>query len=92
LLLPQLGVHLQLEPFRALRCVSLVSVGPRQDLDGWAAIQEQLRPALAEERSGRNPRAYSMLSFALVMIGMMAWKVTADPAALERQFLDFLRI
>jgi hypothetical protein len=92
LLLPQLGVHLQIEPFRVMRCVSLVSVGARQDLDGWAAIHEQLRPALAEERSGANPRAYSLLSFAVVMLAMMAWKIKTDHAALEEQFRDFLRM
>lgn len=92
LLLPELGVHLQLEPFRTMRCVSLVSVGPRQSIDGWSAVHDQLVAALAQERSGLNPRGYSLLSFALVMIAMMTWKVWDDPVALVDQFRDFLRM
>lgn len=92
LLLPELGVHLQMEPFRAMRSVSLVSVGPRQSLDGWASLHDQLTAALAEERSGANPRGYSLLSFALVMIGMMTWKVWTDHPSIEGQFRDFLRL
>jgi hypothetical protein len=92
LLLPQVGVHLQMEPFRAMKCVSLVSVGPRQNLDGWSAVNDQLTAALAEEHTGANPRGYSLLSFALVMIGMMTWKVWEDPVAVTDQFRDFLRM
>lgn len=92
LLLPELGVHLQIEPFRAMRSVSLVSVGPRQNLDGWAAIHEQLTAALAHEHSGANPRGYSLLSFAAMMIAMLTWKIWSDPTALIGQFRDFLRM
>jgi hypothetical protein len=92
LLLPELGVHLQLEPFRAMRSVSLVSVGPRQNVDGWSAINERLLAALAHERSGPNPRGYSMLSFAVVMIAMMTWRISNDPVSLADQFRDFLRM
>lgn len=92
LLLPELGVHLQLEPFRSMRSVSLASVGPRQNIDGWAALHERLTAALAEEHSGVNPRGYSLLSFAVVMIAMMIWKAYTDQAALLGQFQDFLRM
>jgi hypothetical protein len=91
LLLPNRAVHLQIETFRGMRNVSLLSVGPRQSLDGWAALADRLHAALADERPGANPRGYSLISFALIMIATIVWKVAADPQAIVQQFQEFLR-
>jgi hypothetical protein len=92
LILPKLAVHLQIEPFNFMRNVSLVSVGPRQSQEGWNALHEQLHTALADEEAKPNPRGYSLLSFALAMTAIIAWKVIDNPQAVVQQFHEFLRV
>ncbi len=78
LLLPEYGVQLHIEPFVAMKNVSLVATGPRQSLIGWKAVQPSLTQVIESITVARNPRAYSMLTFGLLMLVMVFWHFTTQ--------------
>jgi hypothetical protein len=90
--LPQLGMHLEMESLSALRNVSLSAIGPRQSLEGWFRLAEALRDRLRVVRTGRNPRGYSLLSLALIMIALVAWRLIDESPQLAEQLENILRL
>jgi hypothetical protein len=66
LLIPSLNVHLNLEGSSWLRNVQLVSVGHRQDYEGWRKLERILREAMRPVRT--FPSFLGML-FATVALG-----------------------
>ncbi len=92
LVLPQLGVQLHIESFPAMRNVQLIAVGHHQDLSGWRKLQLQLRDALREVKVGTNPRGFSFLFFGLLIAGMIAYAVAAEPLEVAQALHDFLRL
>jgi hypothetical protein len=67
LTLPGLGVQLHLDSFDAMRNVSLVSSGGKQNVDGWRRLARELRGSLAPLRTKSNPRAIGLLLVSLVL-------------------------
>jgi hypothetical protein len=73
LTLPGLGVQLHLDSLDAMRNVSLVSSGSRQNIDGWRRLARELAGPLRRMRVKSNPRAIGFLLAALLlMAGSMA--------------------
>ncbi len=73
LFLPQRGVQCHLESFSTMRHVSLVASGPRQDLQAWHRLEQQLAAALENVQGGVNPRGVSFcIVAAVVLIACMA--------------------
>ena len=92
LALPQLGVQLHIESFPAMRNVQLIAVGHHQDLHGWRRLQLQLRDALRTVEVGTNPRGFSFVFFGLLIAGMIAYAVAAEPREVAQALHDFLRL
>jgi hypothetical protein len=68
--LPSLGVQLHLDSFDAMRNVSLVASGGRQNLDGWRRLSRELGRSLATMRVKTNPRAVGLLVVSLVLFAV----------------------
>ena len=90
--LPQLGVHLHVERFPMMRNVTLASVGDVQNLSGWRQLDDALRQRLATVRSGANPRGYSLISAALLVLGMASWELIQGQAQLAENLREMLRM
>jgi hypothetical protein len=68
--LPGLGVQLHIDSFVAMRNVSLVSSGSRQNLDGWRRLSRELAPALRTIRVKSNPRAVGFLIVSMALLAI----------------------
>ena len=92
LLMPQLGVHLHLEPYSPMRNVSLVSAGERQSYAGWQRVQKEFAAALKSAEVAPNPRGFTFLACGLLMIGYPAWLMFMNPNAVAAQLREMLRM
>jgi hypothetical protein len=70
LLLPNLGVHLHVESFPALRNLQLLPTGPNQDFAGWRRLELEIKRQLKDVAVPSSPRSGSLIgmSFALVLV------------------------
>jgi hypothetical protein len=91
LVLPGLGIQLHLDNTAAMRNISLVSTGPKQDDRGWSRLEAALAAALADIEVPRNPRGVTLMSVGLVIGGVLAWTVARDPQAVARTLYDLLQ-
>jgi hypothetical protein len=92
LVLPQLGVQLHLEPFAAMRNVSAVAAGPRQNLAGWHRLQSALADAVRQLGVRRNPRGYSLVFFGVLMLALSGWRVGTTWQQVVHDVRQMLRI
>ena len=92
LLMPQLGVHMHLEPYSPMRNVSLVAAGERQSYSGWQRLQTELGTALRTAEVAPNPRGFTFLACGLLMIGYPAWLMVMNPSAVAAQLKEMLRM
>lgn len=91
LTLPTLGVQLYVDGFMALRCVSLVSAGGRQNHAGWRRLETTLESALAREEVARNPHGISLIGVGLLLILAVVWAIAQNPQAVAQSLLDIAR-
>lgn len=68
LVLPRLGVQLYVDGFALLRNTSLISSGPRQNLEGWHKLARQLRANLRTVEVRPHPPALAILGLAIVLL------------------------
>jgi hypothetical protein len=92
LLLPQLGVHLSVEAFGLMRNVTLASVGAKQNVAGWNELAAALREALAAVPTERNPRGYSLISSAVLLLAFAVWRMITSRAELAENLHEMLRL
>jgi len=92
LVLPQLGVQLHVEPYPAMRNVSLVAIGDRQSFTGWQRLERELRTAFRETEVSRNPRGFSFLAIGLVMASWPLYLMIRDGDAVAQTLKEMLRM
>ena len=92
LVLPQLGVQLHLDYFRAMRNISLVSSGPRQHLEGWRRLETSLVSELRKIGVSRNPRGYTMVVLAVVIFVGLTYSLLSDPVAIAQELKTMFRL
>ncbi|MBI85951.1 MAG: hypothetical protein CMJ81_22365 [Planctomycetaceae bacterium] len=90
--LPNLGIHFTIEANSRLRCIQLVSAGPRQDPLGWKLLRKTLRDSLKQERSPLNPLAFGYFLIALAMSLRIFGELFGNQQQLHQALLDLLRI
>jgi hypothetical protein len=84
LTLPGLGVQLHLDSLDAMRNVSLVSSGGRQDIDGWRRLARELTSALRPLRVKSNPRAIGLLLVSLLLLAISVSHMLNHPVELAQ--------
>ncbi len=92
LLLPQLGVHLHVETFPAMRNVSLVAIKAEQPIDGWQRLEHALSAELREIDVARNPRGLAFTMLAIVLGAGIVYSLTNNPAALAQALKDMFQL
>jgi len=91
LALPRLAVELSIESFPALRHVSLVASGWRQDLAGWSCLRRALAAAMKQTRVKPNVWAAGLIGFAVLLSAGCLYYALARPEALAEGWHDLLR-
>lgn len=90
LLLPTLRVHLHVEPFEAMRHVSLISSGRNQRLDGWKHLARELRGELKQMQVRRNPRAVGLLLASTMLLALSIGQMVRRPAQVAQAIEQML--
>ena len=86
-----LGVQLHIENMAILKNMQFVSVGADQNLAGWRHLETELAAALRESRGTPNPYGVSLLSFGLLMCGIITYHLARDPAGVQHALNEMLR-
>ena len=79
LALPSLGVQAHLESFEAMRHVSIVSSGAKQNLEGWRLLSAELHNRIDDLPVTPNPRSLGLFLAATAMIVMSLSRVLTNP-------------
>lgn len=92
LVMPKLHVQFSIETQAAMRNVQLVSIGSAQSFGGWKRLESTLRASLADLRTKSNSYGVSFLMFAVLILGMVAYWMAADRAAVAEAVRDMFRL
>jgi hypothetical protein len=91
LTVPSLGIQLHVEP-SVLRNVQLVSSGPKQNLEGWIALEQKLADALKSVCLARNPVGLGMMIIAgLIGLTCSIWMISS-PGSVAQSLSEMLRM
>jgi hypothetical protein len=82
--LPRLGVQLHIDGLDAMRNVSLISSGSRQNIDGWRRLARELARSLRPVRVKSNPRAIGFLFVSLALLTLSITFMFSRPEALHQ--------
>jgi hypothetical protein len=85
-------VQFHIEYYPGLRNVQLIALGAPQNLDGWRRLERALAEALATTRVQVNTHGLSLLFFALVMGGMVAYALLSGKQEIAQALRDMLRM
>ncbi len=91
LVLPRSGVQLHIDYFPAMRHLTLVANGPRQDFAGWQRLEAALADALRTTRVSPNSRAVSLVTLSLVLVVGCLIYMLGEPQAVAQGFDELLR-
>lgn len=91
LVLPQLGVQLYVESVSFLRNAQLVASGPPQAYAGWKKLEEELALVLCETKTRPKLHGWGFILVAVVMLLLVAYRATIDPAAVLQTVNQMLR-
>lgn len=91
LLIPDLNIHLHLEPVDWLRNVQLTSGGINQSFEGWRKLEVELRNALQPIRVRSNILGMGFLFIAGLLAVVSAGWMLADPQSVAQSLDDLLR-
>jgi heme exporter protein D len=78
LVLPQLGVQLNVESFPALRNTQLAAAGPHQSYLGWRRLEISLVDALRGTKSTPNPYGFFLISFGVLIASALTLYLVSD--------------
>ena len=91
LLIPDLNIHLHLEPVDWLRNVQLTSGGINQSFEGWRKLEVELRKALQPIRVRSNILGIGFLLIAGSLAVVSAGWMLSDPQSVAQSLDDLLR-
>jgi hypothetical protein len=88
--LPQLGVQLHLETFAPMRNTTLVASGPRQNYNGWKALQSALALELKTQTAPSARFGWSLLLSSLAIVALAAYRVFNNQQAVAQALSEML--
>jgi hypothetical protein len=91
LAMPQLGVQLHVEALAVMKNVQLVASGMNQNLDGWRKLESSLAKALRKTRTTPNPYGFSLVSFGVLLAGLVTYNLASDPSGVMQALNEMLR-
>lgn len=91
LALPRLQVELRIELATPFRNVVLVANHERQSIAGWRVLQAALTRELDRIDVAPNLQGLSLITMALLAIGLLAYTTVRDPDRIAQAFAEMLR-
>ena len=92
LIIPNLGVQLYVETSAGMRNVRLIATGSQQNYEGWQRLEKSLSTSLRQVQSVRNPYGFSLVFFALLMIGTVTFWIVQDADTVAHSLREMLRL
>jgi hypothetical protein len=86
-----LGIQLSVESQPIVKNVQLVAAGPQQSQAGWRRLELALTPALRGLRGMPNPYGASLLTFGLLLAGLITLLLYRDPDGVQQALGNMLR-
>jgi hypothetical protein len=84
LVMPKLGVQLNVESVQSLRNVQLVSAGHQQSYEGWRRLEKALIVALKDTQGVRNPLGFSLVAGGIFLVTVMGFSLVQDAGAVAQ--------
>lgn len=91
LVMPNLGVQLHVEPFRAMANLQLIASGPRQNYTGWRKLELALAEELRDVRVGGNAQGVLLVSIGLAMAVIAVAVCAIDRSGVSESLAEMLR-
>jgi hypothetical protein len=88
---PGLGIQMSVESQPVIKNVQLVSAGPHQSQSGWRRLALALVPALRSLRGTPNPYGASLVTFGILLAGLVSLLLVRDPAGVQQALAEMLR-
>lgn len=88
----ELGIQLAIEKYPGIRNVTLASVGPEQDLDGWRKVESQLRRALADSKQPANTQGFSYVFLSSLLTAGVIYSLLNGRQELAEAFREMMRM
>lgn len=90
--LPRLNVHLHVEPFAAMRNITLAATADPQNLNGWRALEQALGAELNSVRCRPNALGGAMAIAATFLLALVSFSLVRDPQSLTQGLRELLRM
>ena len=87
----ELGVQLSIESQAMVKNVQLASAGPHQSHNGWRRLELALAPAVKAIRGTPNPYGASLVTFGILIAGLITLFLYRDPAGVQQALSEMLR-
>jgi len=91
LVLPRLGIQLNIESVGALRNVQLISAGAAQNYAGWRHLEIAVGNSLRDCRGTSNRIGYIMLFVGVLTLGVVTAFLCSDPQTVAQSLKEMLR-
>jgi hypothetical protein len=91
LVIPKLNVELRLEITPVLRNVALLANHERQSVAGWRVLEAALRAEMRRIEVPPNLQGLSMITFSMLVMGLLLFTAARDPAGIAQSFFEMLR-
>ncbi len=91
LVIPKLGIQLNVEAFSVLRNVQIVSAGPRQNYHGWQYLENELSKALRRINNVPNVSGFLFISCGVVIFSIATLWMLTDQQAVAQALNEILR-
>jgi hypothetical protein len=92
LIMPSLGVQLHIENHANMRNIQLLSVGNRQDMEGWRKLELKLRESLARITVNANPQGISFGMIAALIAALVVFALATGRQELAQALQEMLRM
>ena len=91
-ILPQLGIHLAIDAYPGIRNVTVASVGPEQDLNGWSKLRSRLAASLAGQAQPPNFQGVSFVVLSFVMMFAVVYSLFTGRLEIAQAFRQMMRL
>ncbi len=92
LYMPNLGVQLYLDDMVGMRNVSLISLGPHQNHQGWRRLEQALGREVALFEVARNPWSLGMIGTGLAMAAGLGMIIAINPEGVAASLFEMLKL
>ena len=90
--MPGLGVQFAIESYPGMRNISLVAIGPEQNMAGWKQLGQRLRSQLTQGTYSVNTQGFSFLFLAIILAAAIAYSLFTGKQEIAQQVKQMLRM